>query len=228
LGFVFYGLFRDRWYAKWIGVILTVSVVLTLSRTSMLALVVALIWMALPARVPTWQRALLTYLLYLAGSAYADAHKNAGIFAGRTGSDDLRERLYPLEEQLVQSHQLIGHGPGTLTVNLDGADWFFHSSYLLARAEGGWILLGILVALLVAVALTTVQPVSGLRNRALEASLIVPAVCAVNLGNVFLDFPAAVALGVCLWWAAAPRTEDGPLEPKDAGRTEPERRASTW
>jgi len=146
--------------------------------------------------------------------------KNQGVFADRQGSDNLRELIYPLEQQIVSSNPLTGHGPGTLTIQLEQQSFFFHSSYLLLRAEGGWILFTLMLATMLVVALKLARPASGIRNKVLEAALLVPLICALNLGNVFLDFPVAVALGAALWWAGAPR--DGQADdPPDRTRQIP-------
>lgn len=190
-----------------IAAILLVLIVLTLSRTTLLGLGLVGLWVFLPARVPLSAKSALVFVLFTRISSIAESMKTTGVFAERGGSDELREQILPLEQALVARRPMIGHGPGTLTVTLDGDNWFFHSSYLLLRAEGGWILFVIMMAVIAAVAWRLAHPVSGLHNKVLEGAILGTMVCAINLGNVFLDYPLAVALGAALWWASAPRSE---------------------
>lgn len=194
-----------------VGTLIIVLIALTLSRTTLLGLGLVALWVFLPARVPLWVKSTLVFVLFTRISSFAESMKTTGVFAERGGSDELREQILPLEQALVAQRPMIGHGPGTLTITLDGHDWFFHSSYLLLRAEGGWVLYAIMMALIAAVAWRLAHPVSGIHNKVLEGAILGTMVCAINLGNVFLDYPLAIALGAALWWANAPRSEQ-PLD----------------
>lgn len=205
LGLVYLGLETRRGRRLVVGLATVAGIVGTFSRTTFLAAGMAALWILMPPRVPVAVKGAITAVLFTQVTTVAESMKNQGVFADRQGSDNLRELIYPLEQQIVSSNPLTGHGPGTLTIQLEQQSFFFHSSYLLLRAEGGWILFTLMLATMLVVALRLARPASGIRNKVLEAALLVPLICALNLGNVFLDFPVAVALGAALWWAGAPR-----------------------
>ena len=80
---------------------------------------------------------------------------------------------------------------------------FFHSSYLAVRQEGGWVTLIVLLATVVATLLLATR-VTGRRNPLAEAALPAVMVIAINLGEVWLELPTAIALGMLIWhWRSA-------------------------
>ena len=215
LGLVYAGIAqRNRKYFIVLAISL-VGIFLTFSRTTWLGLGLALAWVFIPKRFNVWFKALLLFGVYKAVIGYANDVKNEGSFSDRAGSDHLRSLIAPLEEELVAAKPLMGHGPGTLTVRLEANEFFFHSSYLLLRAEGGWIMFYLMLTLLVLTIIKVSHPLSTLPNRYLEAAPIAILVCAANLGNVFLSYPACLALAACTWWAHAPGADEEQLAKLD-------------
>ena len=93
-----------------------------------------------------------------------------------------------------------GNGGGTSRVLVDGQQFFFHNSYLGARNEGGWPLL-IMVVLLIGLAFAGLFRADSRRHPRtpwLQVSLIATLVCALSLGEVLLDLPTAVAIGLAV------------------------------
>lgn len=130
-------------------------------------------------------------------------------FADREGSDQLRERIYELELVQVAVNPLVGQGVGAAKVDLGGMTFFFHSSYLALRAEAGWVGLSIVAALLGMVFLRLIALPRERRNYLYEAALIGVAVCAINLGEVFLALPAALAIGISMRFVLKARIRQG-------------------
>ncbi len=216
LGLVYAGIAqRNRKYF----IVLAISMLgifLTFSRTTWLGLGLALAWVFIPKNFNVWLKATLLFGVYKAVIGYANDVKNEGSFSDRAGSDHLRSLIVPLEEKLVAENPFVGHGPGTLTIKLGENEFFFHSSYLLLRAEGGWIMFYLMLTLVVLTIVKVSHPLSTLPNRYLEAAPIAILVCAANLGNVFLSYPACLALAACTWWAHAPGADEEQLAKLEA------------
>jgi O-antigen ligase len=182
-----------------------VAVVLTFSRTSILAMGLVGVWILGRRRLsPLANIALVGALLY-AISRSLDYLRLVGPFAQRAGSDALRERIVDLERLQIAESPWVGHGPGTSTVVLEGQTFFFHNSYLALQHEGGWIALAIFMVL----GGTALFQLAGLpRSQGspwLEASIVAVATCAANLGEVLLDLPTAIVIGGAVWHVSARR-----------------------
>lgn len=190
----------SRGRLRYLLILLTVTaVVLTYSRTTLLAVVFAVVWLLVGRRVSLWTGALL-----VAAMVYAVGHIPAelrlfGPFSDRGGSDQLRERIIAQEHADIGQSPIFGNGAGTAKVNLGGDTFFYHSSYLALRAEGGLLCLALLVGVIVLTFLSIARMPGDMRNGWLEASLIALMVCAVNVGEILLELPSAVALGLAMW-----------------------------
>ncbi len=93
---------------------------------------------------------------------------------------------------------MYGTGPGTAKVQLsENVRLFFHSSYLALRAEGGWIALVCLMALLV-ILFWRLLWLGKQRSPWLEVAIIVLLTCATNIGEALLTLQAAVVLGFAM------------------------------
>lgn len=191
-----------------VGLVALAGVAGTFSRTSLFALVVAAAWVAVGDRLPIWVRfvtvgGLIWYVTSLPKTEYT-----SGVFAGREGSDALRSRIDEAAQLTVQQHPIIGNGAGSAQTTVQGETFFFHSSYQSLRAEGGWILL-IIVLLLIGLTLISLLRLRvEYRNKWIEASLVASMVCAVNLGEVFLAPPVMLALGVAIRHIAVSRRRE--------------------
>ena len=181
-------------------------VVLTYSRTSLLAVLLILVWSVIGRRLSTGLGVLL-----LTGMIFAVAHfpaslKSIGPFADRTGSDALRSRILAQEQLQILASPWTGNGPGTSKVDVLGHSFFFHNSYIALQNEGGRIALALLLLAGLAALVGLVRLGDRLRNVWYEAAIIAVAVCAINLGEVLLELPTALALG----HGRVPRPDGGP------------------
>jgi hypothetical protein len=191
-----------------LGLVLLLLVVLTFSRTSFLAVALIIVWVMvgrLLAGSLAW--------LMLAGMIWVVTNipvtlQTLGPFSDRVGSDALRRRIVTLEEIQISDARWYGHGPGTSKVDVDGQLFFFHNSYLGVLNEGGRVtqLLMVVAGGLTLLALVRLRVER--RNPWYEAGIIAVAVCAVNLGEVLLELPAALVLGLAA--AHAQRSREGP------------------
>jgi hypothetical protein len=135
-------------------------------------------------------------LVLLSASWLTDEVRLIGPFAERAGSDALRQRIVELEHVRIDAAPWYGSGPGTSTVDVEGATFFFHNSYLGLRNEAGWVAVVLLVLLGLCLLWSLASGPVASRNLWVEGALISVAACALNLGEVLLELPAAVAIGV--------------------------------
>ncbi|HRW17360.1 MAG TPA: hypothetical protein P5181_00785 [Dermatophilaceae bacterium] len=198
-GFLAIGLAATRRWRLVLLVTILVALFLTFSRTSWLAAGLGVGWMLVAGRLGRAPSiALLALGTWLVSSIPADL-QHEGTFADRQGSDQLRERILPLSLLKVDGNPIFGGGAGTATIQLGDATFFFHSSYLAVRQEGGWLSLVLLLAVVVGVIGLSAGMPRSRRLLPVEASLVATCACAVNMGEVFFDLPLAVALGMAMW-----------------------------
>ncbi len=187
---------RLRWLLIFLGL---AAVVLTYSRTTLLAVAFAVVWLLIGRRVNVWAGALLVgSMVYVVGHIPPQLTL-FGPFSDRGGSDLLRQRIIAQEHVDISHSPIIGNGAGTATVNLQGDVFFYHSSYLALQAEGGVVCLVLLVGVIVLTFLSIARMPRDMRNGWLEASLIALMVCAVNVGEILLELPSAIAIGMAMW-----------------------------
>ena len=199
LGLVALGL-GPRGRIRWLLIFLALSaVVLTYSRTTLLAVAFAVVWLLIGRRVSVWAGALLVgAMVYVVGHIPPQLTL-FGPFSDRGGSDLLRQRIIAQEHVDISHSPIIGNGAGTATVDLQGDVFFYHSSYLALQAEGGVVCLVLLVGVIVLTFLSIARMPRDMRNGWLEASLIALMVCAVNVGEILLELPSAIAIGMAMW-----------------------------
>lgn len=200
-----------------LAVPLIAGLVLTYSRTGLLALAFALVWWLVGRRLGSLGGVAVVGGLVWVIDNIPDGLANFGPFSNRSGSDALRDRIVAREHDLLAQAPWFGNGPGTAKVDIAGDQFFFHNSYLAVRQEGGWPLL-ILVLALMAVAFLALSPRSrtgDLRAVAAQAALIATLAMAVTLGEVLLELPTALAIGFALGHAASrtPPAGDGRVTP---------------
>ena len=199
LGLVALGL-GPRGRLRWLLIFLALAaVVLTYSRTTLLAVAFAVVWLLIGRRVSVWAGALLVgAMVYVVGHIPPQLTL-FGPFSDRGGSDLLRQRIIAQEHVDIAHSPIFGNGAGTATVNLQGDLFFYHSSYLALQAEGGVVCLVLLVGVIVLTFLSIARMPGDMRNGWLEASLIALMVCAVNVGEILLELPSAIAIGMAMW-----------------------------
>ena len=199
---------QKTWLRRVLLVAVTAGVLLTFSRTGLLALATALVWLVVGRRFRLVGGGLLVGgLIWVVDNIPQDL-KVLGPFADRTGSDALRERIIQKESVLVDSAPWYGNGPGTAQVEVGGQPFFFHNSYLAVRQEGGWVSLVLVVGLLAlcfAYLNRTSGGVPGITERTwMQAGIIAVLVMGLSLGEVLLDLPTAVVLGFAMSTALTP------------------------
>ncbi len=202
-GLLAFALIRAKGWRLAVFGLAVAGVVATQSRTSLMALALATAWALLTPHLPRLLSVLAGAACFV-GVSRLPRDLFLSAYADRSGSDLLRVRILALEEAKVQRHPWFGGGGGTATVKIGDLDFFFHSSYLAVRQEGGWVALGVVVGLVCGLLVFS----AGLPRRSrvpwVESSLVAVLVCAVNLGEVFFELPTAIAVGVTLWcWRVA-------------------------
>ncbi|MDR7252125.1 O-antigen ligase [Nocardioides sp. BE266] len=194
----------DRWKVRLaVAVPIVTGLVLTYSRTGLLALAFAVAWMFLGRRLGVFGGAAAAAgLVWLVGNIPDDLALS-GPFSNRSGSDALRERIIAQERVQLSDAPWFGHGPGTARVQIGDLEFFFHNSYLATRQEGGWPALLLVLALIVYAFLRLTRRArrGDLVAAGAQAALIGVAVMAVTLGEVLLDTPMAVAVAMALGYA---------------------------
>lgn len=196
---------RSGWPRRLLLALLTLCLVLTWSRTSIMAMSVGAVWFAVRRRAsPTMSVGIVALAAYLFQD-WLDRLKSWGPFAERAGSDALRQRIDAAAQQLVDMHPWIGRGPGTAQVKVQERLFYFHNAYLAVRNNGGWVLLGLLLVLLALVIMWMLRLPPADHHPWHEAALIALLICATGLGEAFLRAPGAVAVGLAMRHAINPR-----------------------
>ena len=197
----------DRWKVRLaLAVPLLAGLVLTFSRTGLVAGAFAIFWVLAGRRLGAAGGAAVSAVLLWLVDNIPDDLVLYGPFSNRSGSDALRERIIAQERVELAAAPWYGNGPGTARVDVRGLEFFFHNSYLAVRQEGGWIAL-LLVLGLMAFAflrLSRHSRAGDLAAAGAQAALIGTAVMAITLGEVLLDTPMAIAVGFALGRALHP------------------------
>lgn len=134
-GLVCLAFLRGQLWRIMVGITMAVGITLTYSRTTWLAAVICIVWLLLPRKIPLPIRAICGVVVYYLIIPVADSLSNSGVFRDRVGSDQLRLRISAAEQATVETSGWFGHAPAPLTVNVDGVDFYFHSSYQLCEQK---------------------------------------------------------------------------------------------
>lgn len=204
---------QGRWQVV-VALLTLTCVVLTYSRTGLLASTAVVLWVALGRFLGPLGGALLAVAAVRLTATIPDSVRLFGPFESRQGSDELRQRIIAVENRLLETAPWSGHGPGTSHMLVQGDSFYFHNSFLAARNEGGYLLLGLILAL---IALTFVSLSRSARHDVsaaiLQASLIGVVIMALTLGEVLLELPTAVALGFAMRKVVIARAAAGEAHP---------------
>ena len=191
----------DRWQVRLaVAVPIVGGLVLTYSRTGLLAAAFAVVWILLGRRLGAFGGAALAAGLVWVVDNIPEDLVLYGPFSNRSGSDALRDRIIAQERVQLADAPWFGHGPGTARVSIGDLEFFFHNSYLATRQEGGWPALLLVLALVgyAFLRLARRARAGDLTAAGAQAALIGTAVMAVTLGEVLLDTPMAVAVAIAL------------------------------
>ncbi|MFX0537498.1 O-antigen ligase family protein [Ornithinimicrobium sp. Y1847] len=183
--------------------LVVIIVGLTESRTGWLALPLAVAWVVHMRKWNIVGAALTAWAVVYLFENLPDSIRYWGPFAERVGSDELRERILGIETEMVSRRPLVGLGPGTARADLEGQTFFFHSSYLSVRVEGGYILLTVVVLTLLGVFLRLARAEKTWRTGLLQAAIIGQAITAANIGESLLTPSCATMIGLAMWWSLA-------------------------
>lgn len=189
---------------------IVVGLVLTFSRTGLLAGMFVIVWLLVGRRLSVVSGAALAAGLVWVVNNIPEGLTTFGPFSDRSGSDALRKRIIRQELVELASAPWYGHGPGTATVDVRDMEFFFHNSYLATRQEGGWLALLLVLALMVFAFLRLNPQARNGDNSATgaQAAIVGVAVMAITLGEVFLDTPMAVAVAMALGQRLMAEPED--------------------
>lgn len=191
----------ERWKVRAaVALPIVAGLALCLSRTGLLAGAFVVAWVLVGRRLGTFGGAAAAIALVWVVDNIPESLTTFGPFSDRSGSDNLRRRIIAQEQVELAAAPWYGHGPGTATVDIRGLEFFFHNSYLAVRQEGGWGALGLVLALLVYafVRLSRQSRAGDLVAAGAQAAIIGIGVMAITLGEVLLDTPMAVAVGLAL------------------------------
>ena len=205
------GVVRGRW--RWlVGLLGAGGVLLTFSRTSLLALAFVVVWMLVASRLSLWLGAAILGPVAVLVAGQLESLRLAGPFAARQGSDLLRERIAEAAAQMLEVTPWYGNGPGTARVTVQNLTFFLHNSYDAVRLEGGWVALVLLLSVAAFALFRVATSRHEVRNAWFEAALGASLICALNLGEVLLELQFATIVGVLYLLSAAQRGELVPDE----------------
>lgn len=210
LGPVIVGAARTKPYRLVYGAIVGYGIYATQSRTALLATSLALLWVLIGRRATRLQALVFPLIVVTLINNIPREWRTAGNFAGRTGSDWLRDQLLELETRAVDLAPWYGRGPNSAFTWFGDNFFFYHSSYLAARIEGGWPFLITIIAIYAGVFWSLVSLPRERRNLWMEGSA--PAVFGISLylGDVLLSMTCMVYLGLAIWHVRTARAAIAP------------------
>jgi len=183
---------RERWS---IVALMVVIVGLTLSRTGILALVLALVWYLWVNRMPRSVALALVVGATVAALELPSTLQRFGPYSiNSSGETSFRTIVNQLDAHAAAQHFLTGTGAGTATIVLpSGATFFFANSYEALLAEFGLPMAAVMLALMVftAVSLWRCRP----RAVGIEAGLLAVLISALTIGEVLFTLTAALVIG---------------------------------
>lgn len=177
------------------------AILLTVSRTSIFAFVMATGWAFLAPRIGKWP----SFALLATGtpvfnwaSEFAERQET---FVDRVGSDVLRSELVAAEKEKIADAGFFGNGLGDTKVFLEGKGYWFHNGFYALRVEGGTLAYGLFGVAMIGLFWCAFKIPKDRRNAWFEASILAGLICSVNIGYSLISVISALALGVFLnYW----------------------------
>ena len=201
----------ERWKVRLaVAVPIVGGLVLTYSRTGLLAAAFVVVWVLLGRRLGAVGGVAMGFALVWIVDNIPKSLTTFGPFSDRSGSDALRRRIIAQEQVVLSDAPWYGNGPGSATVNIRDLEFFFHNSYLATRQEGGYgaviLVLGLLVVSFLM--LSRRSRAGDLTAAGVQAAIIGVGVMATTLGEVLLDTPMAIVVGFALGHALRTSAQD--------------------
>jgi hypothetical protein len=220
LGTAALGFVERRRLRTAVAVALLAVLVATLSRTALLAAGIVLVWLVTNRGGRTYLA--LCALVACAAVAFAlpESVQTKGPFESRAPSDFFRADVLRETAERAAAAPIFGDGPAPPRLEVQGGKFLPHNSYLAMIIEGGIFYAALWVAVLAAVfwKLTRARR----RNLWLEAGFLAVGVIAINLGDVLLNLPTMVLLGLAVAWLATENERSrGAASSEPTGRLEP-------
>lgn len=192
---------------------------LTGSRTSMAALLCAVVWILVSPYLGWALRLALGVVLGWFVSWAEVNLADLGIFGDRTGTDWFRGQIQEASAEKVADTSFFGQGLSTAFVELDNVSMFFHNSYLGLLVEGGWPFLIVVVGAYLWLCLRPFARSHRSPSRvAVEAATLIILVASLQLGEVFITIFSAIVLGCGLLLSAQEDEEHHGASAKDRAR----------
>lgn len=195
LGMVALSNIENRRHRQLFVILMMITVILTFSRTGLLALALALAWVLFLHRAPASVAILAVLLAVVLSFALPSQIQTIGPFSSHAASDQFRAVIDHASYLDMRTHILLGSGAGTAVVTIsNGTTFFFHNSFEALVTEFG--IPGTLLYLVLAV--STISALFGTRRRepAIEAAFLALLVMSLTVGEVLFAFSAAVVMGV--------------------------------
>ncbi|MGJ6980380.1 O-antigen ligase family protein [Aestuariimicrobium soli] len=193
-------LLHRRWSLRVAHVVVFgAALALTGSRTSMAAMAVALVWLALRNVFPLLMRLGLAAVLVATLATIEAQFSRVLFFRDREGTDWFREQIDLATAAKLALSPWYGDGLTTAWVRMGYRFMYFHNSYSSMRIEGGWVMVAVMLLLFGWFAAGfLMQRKARADELVTEAAMVVVLVCAWKLGEVFFTTPAFLVLGAGL------------------------------
>lgn len=221
LGPVIIGRQESRRRQVLLGLLFLVAILMTQSRTALMSAAVAVGWRLVGRRLARALGIVVPVVAVWAIATFGTDYKQAGGFADRAGSDWLRDQLLILETAHVESAPWYGTGPNTAFVSFGENLFLYHSSYLAARAEGGWPFLALILLAYAGVFWQLLSLPKERRDVWMESSATAILGMALYLGDVFLSTTGMVFLGLALHHVRANHPDGGAVARRRRTRERP-------
>jgi len=210
------GFIKSRRARVLLGGALLAILVATLSRTSLLAVALVVIWVIASGKGYVWVPVMAVVVCGFLAFGLAQQVKGTGPFQDRGRSDSFRRDVYRKTKESAATSPLLGQGAAPERLLVQGGRIFPHNSYLAAVIEGGvfWLLAWVAVLVTSLWKLTRARR----RNLLLEAAIVALFVVGINLGEVLFELPAMALIGLAAAYLSQDARLGAQITPPSASR----------